>query len=62
MQLGIEPNEHQITRFLGKYGYHTHLWPNHNTPSKNLQIPILVSLLMREVLVTLDLVSGGVSA
>ena len=26
--LGIEPNEHQIPRFLGKYSYHTHLTEN----------------------------------
>ena len=26
--LGIEPNEHRIPRFLGKYGYHTHLTEN----------------------------------
>ena len=24
----IEPNEHQIPRFLGKYSYHTHLPEN----------------------------------
>jgi len=26
--IGIEPNEHQIPRFLGKYSYHTHLTEN----------------------------------
>ena len=26
--IGIEPNEHQIPRFLGKYSYHTHLPEN----------------------------------
>ena len=32
--LGIEPNEHQIPRFQGKYSYHT----DH---SENLRDPIL---------------------
>jgi len=26
--LGIEPNEHQIPRFQGKYSYHTYLMEN----------------------------------
>ena len=26
--IGIEPNEHRIPRFLGKYSYHTHLPEN----------------------------------
>ena len=30
--MGIEPNEHQILRFLGKYSYHTHLTENTERP------------------------------
>ena len=30
--LGIEPNEHQIPRFQGKYSYHTHLPENPERP------------------------------
>ena len=31
--IGIEPNEHQIPRFLGKYSYHTHHSENPERPN-----------------------------
>ena len=31
--LGIEPNEHRIPRFLGKYSYHTLLTENTERPN-----------------------------
>ena len=39
VKLGIEPNEHQITRFQGKYSYHTHLPENHERPNSPNSLP-----------------------
>ena len=38
--LGIEPNEHQISRFLGKYSYHTHLPENPERPNSPNVLPM----------------------
>ena len=38
--LGIEPNEHQIPRFLGKYRYHTHLPENPERPNSPNVLPM----------------------
>ena len=38
--MGIEPNEHQISRFLGKYGYHTHLSENPERPNSPNVLPM----------------------
>ena len=38
--LGIEPNEHQIPRFQGKYSYHTHLQENTERPNSPNVLPM----------------------
>jgi hypothetical protein len=38
--LGIEPNEHQIARFLGKYGYHTDHSENPERPHSPNVLPM----------------------
>jgi len=38
--LGIEPNEHQIPRFQGKYSYHTHLTENTERPNSPNVLPM----------------------
>ena len=38
--LGIEPNEHRIPRFLGKYSYHTHLTENPERPNSPNILPV----------------------
>ena len=38
--LGIEPNEHQIPRFQGKYSYHTHLPENSERPNSPNVLPM----------------------
>ena len=38
--LGIEPNEHQIPRFQGKYSYHTHLTENPERPNSPNVLPM----------------------
>ena len=38
--LGIEPNEHRTPRFLGKYGYHTHLTENPERPNSPNVLPM----------------------
>ena len=38
--MGIEPNEHQIPRFLGKYGYHTHHSENAERPNSPNVLPM----------------------
>ena len=38
--LGIEPNEHRIPRFLGKYSYHTHLTENPERPNSPNVLPM----------------------
>jgi len=38
--LGIEPNEHRIPRFQGKYSYHTHLTENPERPNSHNVLPM----------------------
>jgi len=38
--LGIEPNEHQIPGFQGKYSYHTHLPENPERPNSPNVLPM----------------------
>jgi len=38
--LGIEPNEHRISRFQGKYSYHTHLLENTERPNSPNVLPM----------------------
>jgi len=38
--MGIEPNEHQIPRFLGKYSYHTQLPENTERPNSPNVLPM----------------------
>ena len=38
--IGIEPNEHQIPRFQGKYGYDTHLPENPERPKSPNVLPM----------------------
>ena len=38
--LGIEPNEHQISRFQGKYSYHTHHSENPERPNSPNVFPM----------------------
>ena len=38
--LGIEPNEHRIPRFQGKYSYHTHLPENPERPNSPNVLPM----------------------
>jgi hypothetical protein len=38
--MGIEPNEHQIPRFQGKYSYHTHLPENPERPNSPNVLPM----------------------
>ena len=38
--LGIEPNEHRIPRFQGKYGYHTDLPENPERPNSPNALPM----------------------
>ena len=38
--MGIEPNEHQIPRFQGKYSYHTHLPENPERPKSPNVLPM----------------------
>ena len=38
--MGIEPNEHRIPRFLGKYGYHTDRSENHERPNSSNVLPM----------------------
>jgi len=38
--LGIEPNEHRIPRFHGKYGYHIHLPENPERPNSPNVLPM----------------------
>ena len=38
--LGIEPNEHQIPRFQGKYTYHTHHSENTERPNSPNVLPM----------------------
>jgi len=38
--LGIEPNEHRIPRFLGKYTIHTHLPENLERPNSPNVLPM----------------------
>ena len=35
--IGIEPNEHRIPGFQGKYSYHTHLPKNPERPKSPLE-------------------------
>ena len=37
---GIEPNEHQIPRFQGKYNYHTHRSENPERPNSPNVLPM----------------------
>ena len=37
---GIEPNEHRIPRFQGKYSYHTHLPENPERPNSPNVLPM----------------------
>ena len=43
--MGIEPNEHQIPRFQGKYSYHTQL-PENPTETQFSQCSPYVSVLL----------------
>ena len=38
--MGIEPNEHRIPRFQGKYCYHTHLPENPERPNSPYILPM----------------------
>ena len=38
--MGIEPNEHRIVRFLGKYNYHTDHSENPERPNSPNDIPM----------------------
>ncbi len=38
--MGIEPTEHRITCFLGKYSYHTHLTENLERPNSPNVLPM----------------------
>ena len=38
--MGIEPNEHQIPRFLGKYSYHTEHSENPERPNSPNVLPM----------------------
>ena len=38
--MGIEPNEHQIPRFQGKYSYNTHLPENTERPDSPNVLPM----------------------
>ena len=38
--MGIEPNEHRIPRFLGKYIYHTQLPENPERPNSPKVLPM----------------------
>ena len=38
--MGIEPNEHQIPRFLGKYSYHTDHSENPERPNSPNVLPM----------------------
>jgi hypothetical protein len=38
--MGIEPNEHQIPRFLGKYSYHTDHSENSERPNSPNVLPM----------------------
>ena len=38
--MGIEPNEHRIPRFQGKYSYHPHLPENPERPNSPNVLPM----------------------
>ena len=38
--MGIEPNEHRISHFQGKYSYHTHLTENPERPNSPNVLPM----------------------
>ena len=38
--MGIEPNEHRISHFQGKYSYHTHLTENPERPNSPYVPPV----------------------
>jgi len=38
--MGIEPNEHRISRFQGKYSYHTHHSENTERPNSPNVLPM----------------------
>ena len=45
-QMGIEPNEHRIPRFQGKYSYHTHHSENPERPnSPNVSVMLMCGIL-----------------
>ena len=46
--MGIEPNEHRISRFQGKYSYHTHLTENPERPNSPYVLPMF-SLCLSDV-------------
>jgi hypothetical protein len=45
--MGIEPNEHRISRFQGKYSYHTHLTENPERPNSPYVSVMLVCGILR---------------
>jgi len=48
--LGIEPNEHQIPCFLGKYGYHTQLPEKPERPNSPNVLPMSRVMLGHRIL------------